>query len=67
MRTSDHTAAEWKSLGITFFVIGVALALTVSLIVGVAMAVSGLLIYLQIQFRIGAAPKAEPTRDADPR
>ena len=59
MRTSDHTAAEWTSLGITFLVLGVALAVTVSLIIGIALAVAGLLIIVQIKLRIGPAPKPD--------
>lgn len=63
MRTSDHTASEWTSLAIVFVVLGVALAITISPIVGAAMLVPGVLIILQMKLGFGSAPKPdEPPR-----
>jgi len=65
MRTSDHTAGEWTSLGIVFMVLGFALAISVSLIVGLAMLIPGILIILQIKSGIGPDPKPDKPARSD--
>lgn len=60
-RISDYTANQWRSLAGVFILVGLTLALTISLI-GVVLIVIGVLMLVQIQFRIGAKPKPEAAR-----
>lgn len=62
--TERHTAKEWTALGSVLLAVGIAIAVIVSLVGGIIMAVAGLAIILQMQLGFGPKPKPERERRA---